>query len=383
METTVNKLEDDKREISVNLTVEEVQKEIDEAYKLAGKARIAGFRPGKAPRNILENHFGGKEYFLAQATEELVQTHTPLAIDEHDLVPLSSPDFAQMDLVEEGKPFDYSFTFEVAPSFELSSFDPIQIELPSIEATDDEIQSQIDALLSYHTSTDEEGQEEVPELTDAWVKEVLEFESVDELKGRIADAIRMERSQQIGMLREMRVSQELVKRLVGEVPEALIRQTEQDNYRELFKSLQMQRTTLDAYLEARGLTPEDFRESMHQQAADSASMALALDTWARHFDLNVTEDEVKEEFTHSGVSNPDKLYEDWRANGRLSEIRQGILRMKASEQVFDSVEVFDIGTLTPLDSGEESEEMPAQVEEKPAENEEKPAGDEEKPAESE
>jgi len=350
LETTSKKAEDNKQAITVTLTSDEVQQEIDEVYKQAGKNRIAGFRPGKAPRKILENHFGGKEYFLAQATEELVQTYTPLALNEHNLIPMSGPDFDKLDMAGEGESFVFSFSVEVPPVLELSSYDPIKIELPSTEATDEELQQQIDVLLSYHATTDEEGNEQLPELTDAWVKEVLEFESVEELKERMSVAVGAQKSQQIASIREMLITQELSKRLAGEVPEALVKQTEQDNYRELFQNLQKQRTTLDAYLEMIDLTPESFREDMRAQAEESAAVALALDALALHLEFTATDDEVMEEFEKSGAGDSAKIYESWKINGRLPEIRQGITRMKASKHVFDNVEVFDIGTLYPQDS---------------------------------
>jgi FKBP-type peptidyl-prolyl cis-trans isomerase (trigger factor) len=359
LETSSKKLDDNKREITVTLTADEVQQEINAAYKTAGKNRIPGFRPGKAPRNVLENHYGGKEYFLMHATEELVRTNTPLAIDELNLVALASADYDEFDLVKEGEAFTFSFSVEVTPEFELSSYEPIQVEIPSAEPTDEEMQSQIDALLSYGTTLDEEGNEIKPELTDAWVKEILEFPSVDEFKARISESIRFQKEQNLAELRDIRSSLELAERLVGEVPEALVRQTEQDNYRDLFNSLQRQHLTLDAYLENYGYTPETFRESMHVQAKNSAAIALALDAWARHNNLTATDEEIVEEFENSGAKDPKKLYEDWRENGRLSEIRQGITRMKASELMNEGVQVFEPGTLTPQTPENKDEKKPA------------------------
>lgn len=368
METTNRKLEDNKVEITVTLAVEEVQKEIDAAYKEAGKNRIPGFRPGKAPRKILENHFGGKEYFQATATDELVRSFAPLAPDELNLIPLNSPDFSEFDLAEEGKPFSFTLTIEVTPELKLSSYDPVQIELPSAEPTEEEIQTQIDALLAYYVTTDEEGNEQKPELTDVWVKETLEFEGVDELKERVAESLREQKGQDIPMLREILSSQELAGRLVGEVPDVIVRQTEQDNYKDLFQSLQQQRLTLDAYMESRGYTAETFRESMRQQAEASAAISLALDALAREIGLTATDDEIMEEFEKSGAKEPEKLFEDWRRNGRLSEIRRGILRMKASRHIYDTAEIFEPGTLHPV---EEEEEESAKA--KPAEEKEQAA----------
>ena len=346
METKSKKLDDGKVEITVVLSAEEVQKEFDAAYKQASKNRIPGFRPGKAPRKVLENVFGGKEYFQAVATDELVRAYSPLAPDELNLIALKTPEFSDSGMATEGESFTYVMTIEVAPEFELSSYDPVQIELPSAEPTDEEMQAQIDALLSYNITTDEDGKEIVPELTDAWVKEAMEFENVDEFKERLAESIRAQKSQDLPMVKEVRTTTELASRLVGEVPEDLIRQTEQDNYRDLFQSLQQQHMTLDTYLESYGYTPETFRDSMHEQAKSGATMGLALDALARHLKLEATEDDIIAEFENSGAKDAKALYENWRKNGRLSEIRQGILRMKAALKLDETAEIFEPGTLT-------------------------------------
>lgn len=366
MDTTSRQLEDNKCEITVTLTIDEVQKEIDAAYKKAGKNRIPGFRQGKAPRKILENYFGGKEYFLAEATEELVEKYSPLAPDEMDIVPLGSADYGQLGLAVEGEPFSFSFTFDVAPKFELSSYEPVQIEFPSTEPTPEELQAQTDALLSYYASQDDEGNQINPQLTDEWVQETLEFDSVEAFNERLAESIRYEKTEQYASFKDMLINQELAKRLVGEVPEQLIKQTEQDNYRDLFNNLQHQQTTLDAYMEAYGYTSESFRESIHEQAVLNASIALALDAWARHLELSINEADVRAEFEQSGAKDPDQLYEDWRQNGRLAELRQGIARMRASEDIYAKLEIFALGELHP--APEESEAEPTEAlaaEEKP------------------
>ena len=353
METKSKRLEDGNVEVTVELSADEVQREIDAAYRIAGKNRIPGFRPGKAPRKVLDNHFGGRDYFLATAAEELVRAFTPLATEELDLVPLSNADFSEIDLAVEGEPYVFDFRIEVIPELELSSYDPIQIELPSTEPTEEEMQARIDALLAYDVTTDEEGNEHPAELTDEWVKTTLEFDTVEDLKERIAESIREQKDQELSRLREALSMQELSNRLAGEVPVSLVHQTEQDNYRDFFRTLQQQRMTLDGYLEQLGMTPEDFRESMRSQAEESAAMALALDALARHLEFTATEDEVKEEFKLSGIEDPDKFYLEFSATGRLAEVRQGLMRMKASQHILDTLEVFEPGTLYPVAEDED------------------------------
>lgn len=430
METTGTRNEENKIALTVTFAAEEVQKHIDAAYKQAAKVRIPGFRPGKAPRKVLENHYGGKEYFQAEATDDLVRQSLPLAIDSQGHVPLNKPEIGELDLVEEGKDYSYTATFTVRPVLELNSYEPVQIELPDEEPTPEEIEQQVDVMLDYYidfTDVTDRGVEpgdflmlkteissdgeriesmsgdsiphnlgsgnmpaafddqllgmeigqtkefelsfadgegnlvdqdkqahavvtvnaiqsrQKPELTDEFVKERLEFDSVEEFKTRITDSLRARKKSELASLKDRLISVELAERLIGEPSELLITETEQGIYRDFFNSLQRSNQTFDTFLNNANISPEDFRDDIRRQATEVAAEALALDAFARHLGLEVNDDELREEFEMSGAEDPQALLAQWQDNGRLSEVREGILRSKAARQVTEAAEVFEPG----------------------------------------
>jgi trigger factor len=438
LETTSTRNDENKIELKVTIFADEARKHIDAVYREAAKARIPGFRPGKAPRRVLENHYGGKGYFQAQATDRAVKESLPLAIDAEGYVPLDKPEVKELDLLEEGKDYSYELSFTVNPLLELSSYEPVQIELPSEEPTDEEIEERIETTLNYYVDFEEvndrpvqeddlltlgieatDGSERIeglsgdsfpyqlgagglpvsfdeqvlgmnigetrefditfptspaeaagradaesaedgrqthmvvtvkeikakikPELTDAWVKETIEFDSVEEFKSRIADSLRTQKHSELESLREGLIFEEFTSRLEGEPPALLITQTEQESYRDFFAALQRSNQTLDGFLASTDTTPEAFRAQIRAQAEALASQTLALDALARHLGLEVTEEEIREEFESSGADDPETLYQQWKDNGRISELREGLLRMKASRHLRETVEVFEPG----------------------------------------
>jgi trigger factor len=433
LEITSERNDENKIELTVTIPIDTVKKHIDAAYKEAGRVRIKGFRPGKAPRRVLENYYGGKEYFQAQATDSLVKETLPRAIDTEGYVPLDKPDVAELELVTEGNEYSYSMSFTVRPVLELSSYEPVQIELPSEEPTPEEIEEQVDTMLSYYAdfksvtdrpvqqddfltlemevtrdgarvealsssdtphkmgasgmpasfdekllgatigetlefdfdfdfSPEEASQTEAselshvvvtvkdikaevkPDLTDAWVKEQLEFDSVEEFKTRIADSIRFQKRQELAAFKERLITEELALRLQGEPTDMLITQTEQELYRDFFASLQQNNQTFDGFLASAQLTPEEFRKDIKQQATEVTAQTLALDALARQLGLEITDEEIREEFNSSGAEDPETLYQQWEENGRLSEIREGLLRMKAARHLNENAEIFEPGT---------------------------------------
>ena len=85
----------------------------------------------------------------------MVNGLSPIAIDEKGLFPISKPEFAEEPgLVEDGKEAS-TFTIECKPEVELDSYEPVEIELPGEDATDEEIEDQIEHFREhYFTSGD-------------------------------------------------------------------------------------------------------------------------------------------------------------------------------------------------------------------------------------
>jgi trigger factor len=469
LETSIERLDAGNVKLTVTIAAQQVDEQVSAAYKQASKTRIPGFRPGRAPRKVLDNHFGGREYFLAMATEELVNSTVAIAADTEGLVMLGKPEFEDSGLVTEGQGYTYSIKAEVTPAFELSSYEPVRIELPSAQPTDEEMQQQLDSLREYYVEYEDvfdrpvqdcdslvihfntaaedeaadaalakgdgaddaapadadgaddadaaadaaddadadaadegsdtvynlgskmmpeafeaaligmrigerkeidvsipsegEGEEKatdlkasvtlksirlkkLPELTDEWIQEALgEYESLEDLKADIAARISEEKSAGLPGLRESQCVEKLAARLEGAAPETMVKQIEKRNYQDFFKSLQNNRLSFDQYLSAVGQTSAEFRSQMTARSELDARVELALDALARHEGFTATDEEVLEEFKKSGAENPEELLASWAAQGRLSEVREGILRMKASRHLIDGAEVFEPGTL--------------------------------------
>ena len=63
---------------------------------------------------------------------------------------------------------------------------------------------------------------------------------------------------------------------------------------------------------------------------------LALDAYAAHAGFEATDEDIREEFKKAGSSDPESLMQQWRDNGQMYLIRQGILRQKAIKELIDS-----------------------------------------------
>jgi trigger factor len=144
MKTTVDDLSSVKKKLMIEIEAEEVEKKIDKTFREYGKkAKIKGFRPGKIPRNILENYFG--KQVLEEVTDFLVRETLPKALEETKLLPLNVP-LIENEVLKRGENYHYSAIMEVKPEFELVDYKGLEVEKEICSVTDDDVSKQLDEI---------------------------------------------------------------------------------------------------------------------------------------------------------------------------------------------------------------------------------------------
>jgi len=143
MQCTVEQLEGNKVKVEVSVDEAAFEHDIDIAYrKLARQVRIPGFRPGKAPRRVIDAHLGadGKRAARAQAIEDAVPKYLAEAVKQHDIDIIATP---KVDRVhgaeEESGPISFHCEMEVRPVITVAGYAGLRVELPSITASESEI----------------------------------------------------------------------------------------------------------------------------------------------------------------------------------------------------------------------------------------------------
>ncbi len=181
---TAEKPENGKVIAKVTVAAADVDKAVKGAYKdIANKYAFQGFRKGKAPRAVI-NGMIGREAVLAQATDDLVNDALPLILEELDVVALANPSFGEdMSMVVEGEDYGCEATIEVAPEFELDSYDAPAINMPPEEATEAEVDQQVEQLMSYHATYEDDDADRECVAGDVVVVDVVNNEGLESLAG--------------------------------------------------------------------------------------------------------------------------------------------------------------------------------------------------------
>ena len=145
MNSTVEKLDDKRVKLSVEVDEAEFDAAVDAAFKrIAREVRMPGFRPGKAPRKLLEAQLGhqvGRE----EALREELPHYYARAVVEHDVDVISSPEI-EITSGQESGPVAFDALVEIRPTVKAAGYNGLRVEIPSPEVPDAEIEEQIDRM---------------------------------------------------------------------------------------------------------------------------------------------------------------------------------------------------------------------------------------------
>jgi trigger factor len=131
--------------LSVEVPVEQVSRSIDQAYsRLAPKVRIAGFRPGKAPRPMVERELGWQA-LRQEALDLLLPTAYDAALDEAGLDPIDVPR-VEVEQFDRGQPMRFKATVSIKPEITLGDYSDIRVPRPRTEVTEKDVDETIDRL---------------------------------------------------------------------------------------------------------------------------------------------------------------------------------------------------------------------------------------------
>jgi trigger factor len=144
MQVTVEDLSSVKKMLHIEIPQDEVVRELDTAYQqLKMKAKIKGFRPGKAPRSVLERLF--KKDVHADVSSRLIRESFLDAIKKTDLKIVGNPQVDPPELNEK-EPYTFDATVEVNPEIEDIDFKEIKLKQTNYQVSDEEVEIQVKTL---------------------------------------------------------------------------------------------------------------------------------------------------------------------------------------------------------------------------------------------
>ena len=145
MKSAVDQLSPTRVKLTVEVPFAELKPSLDAAYqRIAKQINVPGFRRGKVPPMIIDRQVG-RGAVLDEAINEVVPRAYGEALSENELRPLAQPEI-EVTKFEDNDVLEFTAEVDVRPSFELPALDGIEAEVADFPVTDEDIDTQVDAL---------------------------------------------------------------------------------------------------------------------------------------------------------------------------------------------------------------------------------------------
>jgi len=148
MQVEIENLNPLEKKVSVRIPADVVTREMEATYRsLNQKIKLKGFRPGKVPQSILSRLY--KNQVEEEVANKLISHSLAEAVKEYNLAPVSEPNVLNHAFTAE-KDFTYAVSFEVKPEFTVQDYVGLEIEVPQVVVTEEEIETELKKLQENH-----------------------------------------------------------------------------------------------------------------------------------------------------------------------------------------------------------------------------------------
>lgn len=230
MKLAVKKTGTLKRELSFEVTKERFSEKMEGVLKEISKsAKIKGFRPGKAPRHIIENEYGAlaKEEAIKKLIPEIYQE----GLEKESISPLDYPEIDKVDF-KDGV-LKFKAMIEIKPEVKIANYKGIQVIRKSSQVTDEDINK----TLEYFKKG--QGGDSEAEIDDEFVKG-LGYPSLEAFKESLRRQMEIDKDRQNRMDVEHQITDQLIKNAKMTVPQSLVAKQLEYRLSELTQRLKQQ-----------------------------------------------------------------------------------------------------------------------------------------------
>ena len=352
MQYTVNRQEKHKTEIKVDIPKDAFEKVYKDVLLGFGKdAKIAGFRPGNAPDEVLESHVGHTK-LLNETASFLVSKHIAEILKKEDLSPLDSPQIAFHSL-SKGSSFSFSASFTQRPKVKVGDWKKIKVKKQKAKGVTDEdvnlsIKNIHEAWVKRKTATTEDAgkktedteeksgkfiydahgnkvffedkktlrssssrdstaglkisQEDTSEIDDEFAKAVgaKDLANLKEIVRRDLEALV---SDQTEINFEQAIFAEFLKIADFEPPEILIEDELNRMIIRLNSELEQQGKKIEEYLKEQQATVEELKKKWREQAEKNVKISLILEQIGKEEKIQIEKTEIEAALQNTNQTN--------------------------------------------------------------------------------
>jgi trigger factor len=152
MKATIEDINTVQRRVSITVPVETVNKAFDSAYKkIQRKSKIPGFRPGKAPLNIIKRSYGAS--VAGEVGESLINENLFGALQEHEVKPIASPMVEAAEAPQSDAEYKFSAVVDVMPTIELKDHKGLTVSVKEYTVGKDSLDRELKTIARRSAKT--------------------------------------------------------------------------------------------------------------------------------------------------------------------------------------------------------------------------------------
>jgi FKBP-type peptidyl-prolyl cis-trans isomerase (trigger factor) len=297
----IKKLPDSGVEIAVEVSFETLSSYRGKALaKLKEAVALPGFRKGKVPEKIITEQIG-EMGVLQEAAELLVNDVYRQVIEDHKLDIVGTPKISITKLAP-GNPLQFTITGDLFPVFNLPDYTSLAKEVlkkqEPVFITEKETENIILEVRKTRGTKKENGEEELPELTDDLVKTIGPFQSVDDFKKKITENLTKEKEFRAKEKRRLEIIGEIIKKSDISVPKILIESELDRMFAQFGEDVKRRKTSVSEYLTKIKKTESILRGEWRKDAETRVKFELILDKIGADENIYADEKEVEQESKH-------------------------------------------------------------------------------------
>ena len=276
---------------------------------------IDGFRKGMVPENILVAKVGEMSILEEMAEQALSKAYLEIMID-NKIDAIGKPEI-QLTKIAAGNPLEFKITTSVVPEVKLPDYKKIsaaemkKANPKDLEVTDKDIDEAILRVRKSRASheghdhekmTTEEHEKAImdnlPELTDDFVKSLGAFNDVPDFKNKLSDMIKEQKIDETKEKNRVRIADALADKTTIELPEVMIESELNRTQAQFEADIERMGVNLDDYLKHAKKTLEEIRVEWRPHAEKKAKLQLILNEIAKQENIKPSHEEVEMEVKH-------------------------------------------------------------------------------------
>ena len=389
------KLEKSRVALTIEVGAEEFEAAVNKAYlKMRGKMNIPGFRPGKAPRKMIESMYGA-EVFYEEAVNAILPDAYESAVDEQKLEVVGYPQVEIENVGKEGATF--KCTVAVYPEVELGQYKGLEAVKAEVKVMAADVNARLkemadrnsrlvvveravkkafdleigsgsfvpgfeDQLIGmkageekdiditfpenytpelagkpvvFHVKVNEVKVKELPAIDDEFAKDVSEFDTLKELKADIKKKMTDERTAAAQRAFEDVLMTKVAEGIKADIPDEMIEMQAHQMLEGFKQQLASQGIPFDQYTKMTGMNEEQIIMDAKEPATNQVRMDLAIRAIIKAENLEVSDEEVENEMKSVAEKYGMDL-DTVKKYLRAEDVKEQVMREKVIKVVADS-----------------------------------------------